>query len=51
VIDQIREFERRYPGLDQMMIHLPEGMPRAMLADQLRLFAEQVMPAFANRAQ
>ncbi len=51
VIEQIREFEQRYPGLDQMMIHLPEGMPRAMLTDQLRLFAEQVMPAFAERAR
>jgi alkanesulfonate monooxygenase SsuD/methylene tetrahydromethanopterin reductase-like flavin-dependent oxidoreductase (luciferase family) len=51
VIEQIREFEQRYPGLDQMMIHLPEGMPRAMLADQLRLFAEQVMPAFTERGR
>jgi hypothetical protein len=26
-IEQIREFEARYPGLDQMMIHWAEGMP------------------------
>jgi alkanesulfonate monooxygenase SsuD/methylene tetrahydromethanopterin reductase-like flavin-dependent oxidoreductase (luciferase family) len=49
VIELIREFEARYPGLDQLMIHLPEGMPRAMLTEQLRMFAEEVMPAF--RAQ
>jgi alkanesulfonate monooxygenase SsuD/methylene tetrahydromethanopterin reductase-like flavin-dependent oxidoreductase (luciferase family) len=46
VIEQIRAFEERYPGLDQLMIHLPEGMPKAMLIEQLRMFAEEVMPAF-----
>jgi len=46
VIELIREVEERYPGLDQLMIHLPEGMPLSMLAEQLRLFAEEVMPAF-----
>jgi alkanesulfonate monooxygenase SsuD/methylene tetrahydromethanopterin reductase-like flavin-dependent oxidoreductase (luciferase family) len=46
VIDRIREIEKRYPGLDQMMIHFPEGMPAADFMDQLRLFARDVMPAF-----
>ena len=47
VIEQIREIEERYPGLDQMMIHFPEGMPPAEFMAQLRLFARAVMPAFA----
>ncbi len=46
VIEQIREFEERYPGLDQMMIHWAEGMPPKEFQDQLRWFAQEVMPAF-----
>jgi alkanesulfonate monooxygenase SsuD/methylene tetrahydromethanopterin reductase-like flavin-dependent oxidoreductase (luciferase family) len=49
VIEQIREFEQRYPGLDQMMIHWAEGMPPAEFKEQLRSFARDVMPAFTNR--
>jgi alkanesulfonate monooxygenase SsuD/methylene tetrahydromethanopterin reductase-like flavin-dependent oxidoreductase (luciferase family) len=46
VIERIREIEKRYPGLDQMMIHFPEGMPVGEFMDQLRAFARGVMPAF-----
>jgi len=46
VIEQIREFEARYPGLDQMMIHWAEGMPPEEFKEQLRWFARDVMPAF-----
>ena len=46
VIERIREIEERYPGLDQMMIHFPEGMPPGEFMDQLRAFARDVMPAF-----
>jgi alkanesulfonate monooxygenase SsuD/methylene tetrahydromethanopterin reductase-like flavin-dependent oxidoreductase (luciferase family) len=49
VIETIREIEARYPGLDQLMIHLPEGMPPAEYMEQLRLFARDVMPAFRAR--
>jgi alkanesulfonate monooxygenase SsuD/methylene tetrahydromethanopterin reductase-like flavin-dependent oxidoreductase (luciferase family) len=48
VIEQIRDFEARYPGLDQMMIHWAEGMPRREFAEQLAWFARDVMPAFAG---
>ena len=41
---------RRYPGLDQCMIHWAEGMPPAEFKEQLRWFARDVMPAFAGRA-
>ena len=50
VIEEIQEFEQRYPGLDQMMIHWAEGMPPEEFKDQLRQFAEDVMPAFTGRA-
>lgn len=46
VIEYIREFEARYPGLDQMMIHWAEGMPPEEFKEQLTWFAKDVMPAF-----
>jgi hypothetical protein len=46
VIEGIREFEARYPGLDQMMIHWAEGMPPKEFKEQLTWFARDVMPAF-----
>jgi alkanesulfonate monooxygenase SsuD/methylene tetrahydromethanopterin reductase-like flavin-dependent oxidoreductase (luciferase family) len=46
VIEQIKEFEARYPGLDQMMIHWAEGMSPKDFKEQLRWFAREVMPAF-----
>jgi alkanesulfonate monooxygenase SsuD/methylene tetrahydromethanopterin reductase-like flavin-dependent oxidoreductase (luciferase family) len=49
VIEGIREFERRYPGLDQVMIHWAEGMPPKEFKEQLTWFARDVMPAFRSR--
>jgi alkanesulfonate monooxygenase SsuD/methylene tetrahydromethanopterin reductase-like flavin-dependent oxidoreductase (luciferase family) len=46
VIETIREFEARYPGLDQMMLHWAEGIPPREFQEQLRRFAREVMPAF-----
>jgi alkanesulfonate monooxygenase SsuD/methylene tetrahydromethanopterin reductase-like flavin-dependent oxidoreductase (luciferase family) len=45
----LREYEARYPGLDQVMLHWPEGVPAREFMDQLRWFARDVMPAFAVR--
>ena len=46
VIEIIKEYEAKYPGLDQMMIHWAEGMPREEFKEQLLWFAKDVMPAF-----
>src|SRR2546425_1391646 len=46
IVEAIREFEARYPGLDQVMLHWPEGVPAREYQDQLRRFAREVMPAF-----
>jgi len=46
VIKGLREFERRYPGLDQVMIRWAEGMPPKEFREQLAWFAREVMPAF-----
>jgi hypothetical protein len=45
VIERIKAFEARYPGLDHMMIHWAEGMPPKEFKEQLTWFAEEVMPA------
>ncbi len=45
----LRELERKYPGLEHVILHWAEGMPRAEFMSQLRLFAEEVMPEFTKR--
>ena len=49
IIDTIREFEARYPGLEYMMIHWAEGIPPTEFKEQLRRFAKEVMPAFQTQ--
>jgi hypothetical protein len=49
VIEQIKTFEARYPGLDHMMIHWAEGLPPKAFKEQLRWFAREVMPAFQRQ--
>lgn len=48
VIAGIKEFEARYPGLDQMVIHWAEGIPPEEFKEQLAWFARDVMPAFSR---
>jgi alkanesulfonate monooxygenase SsuD/methylene tetrahydromethanopterin reductase-like flavin-dependent oxidoreductase (luciferase family) len=48
IIDTIREFEARYPGLEQVMLHWPEGTPAAEFQQQLARFAREVMPSFRH---
>ncbi len=45
-IDVLKEFEARYPGLEHVILHWPEGMSLAEYSDQLTRFADEVMPAF-----
>ena len=46
LIETLRRWEADYPGLDQVMLHWPEGMHMAEFKEQLTLFAREVMPAF-----
>jgi alkanesulfonate monooxygenase SsuD/methylene tetrahydromethanopterin reductase-like flavin-dependent oxidoreductase (luciferase family) len=47
----LREMEERYPGLEDIVLQWPEGMPWAEFKEQLSVFAREVMPAFsAQRA-
>jgi len=43
------QFEDRYPGLEQMIVHWAEGMPPKEFKEQLIWFARDVMPAFTRR--
>ena len=49
MVDFLREVEHKYPGLEHIILHWPEGMPRDESLEQLRIFAEQVMPAFQRQ--
>ena len=48
VIERLREMEQKYPGLEDIILQWPEGMPWLEFRDQLTLFAGEVMPAFGG---
>ena len=48
LVDLLKEFEERFPGLEDIVMHWPEGMPWSEFRQQLTLFAEGVMPAFSD---
>jgi alkanesulfonate monooxygenase SsuD/methylene tetrahydromethanopterin reductase-like flavin-dependent oxidoreductase (luciferase family) len=50
VIARLRELEAEYPGLEQIVLHWPEGMPADEWKVQLAKFARDVMPAFQPAA-
>ena len=42
----LEELQARYPGLEQIVLHWPEGLPWSDFKQQLQLFARDVMPHF-----
>src|SRR6266849_6090030 len=46
IVAYLKEVERRYPGLDHVMIGWAIGTPRDLMVEQLTRFAREVMPAF-----
>ena len=46
IVDRLRELESEYPGLEQIILHWPEGMSAEEWKAQLHQFASEVMPAF-----
>jgi len=46
IVSYLKEVERRYPGLDHVMIGWAIGTPRDLMVEQLTRFAREVMPAF-----
>ena len=48
-ISYLRDVEARYPGLEDLILQWPEGMPWPEFKEQLSVFARDVMPAFTQR--
>ena len=46
IVGYLKEVERRYPGLEHIMIAWALGTPRKIMMEQLTRFAREVMPAF-----
>ena len=49
-IETLKEFESKYPGLEDIILQWPEGMPWRELSSQLEIFSKEVLPAFSGRA-
>ena len=48
IVAYLKDIERRYPGLEHVMIAWALGTPRALMIEQLTRFAREVMPAFTS---
>ena len=46
IVETLMHFEEKYPGLEDIVLQWPEGMPWPEFQDQLTRFAEEVMPQF-----
>ena len=49
VIERLKEMEAKYPSLEHVWFHWPEGMPQGEYVEQLHRLAEEVMPAFRGK--
>jgi hypothetical protein len=49
VIEGLKAMEAKYPALEHVWLHWPEGMPQAEYVEQLHRLAEEVMPAFRGK--
>jgi alkanesulfonate monooxygenase SsuD/methylene tetrahydromethanopterin reductase-like flavin-dependent oxidoreductase (luciferase family) len=45
----LKGIEEKYPGLEDVVLQWPEGMPWLEFKEQLSVFAKEVMPAFTSR--
>ena len=48
-IETFKYFEEKYPGLEDIVLQWPEGMPWHELSSQLEIFSQEVIPAFNGR--
>jgi alkanesulfonate monooxygenase SsuD/methylene tetrahydromethanopterin reductase-like flavin-dependent oxidoreductase (luciferase family) len=46
IIEQLKEVEAEYPGMDRISVGQPVGTPQKVILEQLEWFAREVMPAF-----
>ncbi len=50
IIEQLKDLEKKYPGLNRVSVSHPVGTPQAVITEQLQMFAEQVMPEFTKES-
>ena len=50
IIEQLKDLEKKYPGLNRVSVSHPVGTPQAVITEQLQMFAEQVMPEFSKES-
>jgi hypothetical protein len=48
LIDELKDIEARYPGLEHLMLGFPFGATAAQFKAQLTRFAQEVRPAFQH---
>ena len=48
IIEQLKDLERLYPGLDRVCVSHPMGAPQSVITEQLQQFSEEVMPSFGK---
>ena len=48
VVRELKAYEAEYPGLEDVILRWPEGMPVEQFKQQLSLFASEVMPHFGD---
>lgn len=48
IIEVLKDYEERYPGLERIGNGQPIGVPQDMVLEQLQRFAEDIAPAFAT---
>lgn len=46
IIEELKQLEKRYPGLDRVLVQEWVGVPQAVCLEQMERFATEVMPAF-----
>ena len=51
VIEQLKQVEERYPGLDRVGVSHPVGTPQSIILEQLEWFAKDVLPAFKGKVE
>ncbi|MCC7369155.1 MAG: LLM class flavin-dependent oxidoreductase [Chloroflexi bacterium] len=49
IAEQIADIQDRWPGLQEVNIGHPVGMPKAIVLEQLERFAQEVMPKFTRQ--
>ena len=50
LVEHLEGVEERYPGVERINLGAVMGVPRDVFKDQPRMFAEEVMTAFSDKA-